>query len=173
SRELGEKMVALERQAFELAGEEFNLGSPKQLCAILYEKHALPVLAKTAKGQPSTAESVLAELADQGHALPQVIMQHRTLSKLKSTYTDRLPEQPIRRPPARADQPAHRPWPHQLATGADRHRPAALLGPEPAEPPGPRRRRAAHPPGLRRPRGLPHHGRGLFAGRAAHHGPPG
>ncbi len=93
SRELGEKMVALERQAFELAGEEFNLGSPKQLCAILYEKQGLPVLAKTAKGQPSTAESVLAELADQGHALPQVIMQHRTLSKLKSTYTDRLPEQ--------------------------------------------------------------------------------
>ena len=93
SRELGEKMVALERQAFELAGEEFNLGSPKQLCAILYEKQGLPVLAKTAKGQPSTAASVLAELADQGHALPQVIMQHRTLSKLKSTYTDRLPEQ--------------------------------------------------------------------------------
>src|SRR5690554_7944570 len=93
SRELGEKMVTLERQAFELAGEEFNLGSPKQLCAILYEKQGLPVLAKTAKGQPSTAESVLAELADQGHALPQVIMQHRTLSKLKSTYTDRLPEQ--------------------------------------------------------------------------------
>lgn len=93
SRELGEKMVALERQAFELAGEEFNLGSPKQLSAILYEKQGLPVLAKTAKGQPSTAESVLAELADQGHALPQVIMQHRTLSKLKSTYTDRLPEQ--------------------------------------------------------------------------------
>src|SRR5690554_6994639 len=90
SRELGEKMVALERQAFELAGEEFNLGSPKQLCAILYEKQGLPVLAKTAKGQLSTAESVLAELADQGHALPQVIMQHRTLSKLKSTYTDRL-----------------------------------------------------------------------------------
>ena len=93
SRELGEKMVALERQAFELAGEEFNLGSPKQLCVILYEKQGLPVLSKTAKGQPSTAESVLAELADQGYELPQVLMQYRTLSKLKSTYTDRLPEQ--------------------------------------------------------------------------------
>lgn len=93
SRELGEKLVALERQAFELAGEEFNLGSPKQLCAILYEKQGLPVLSKTAKGQPSTAESVLAELADQGYELPQVLMQYRTLSKLKSTYTDRLPEQ--------------------------------------------------------------------------------
>lgn len=93
SRELGDKMTALERQAFELAGEEFNLGSPKQLCAILYEKQGLPVIAKTAKGQPSTAESVLAELADQGYELPQVIMQYRTVSKLKSTYTDRLPEQ--------------------------------------------------------------------------------
>ena len=93
SRELGEKLVALEREAFALAGEEFNLGSPKQLGTILYEKQGLPVLSKTAKGQPSTAESVLAELAEQGHALPQVIMQHRTLSKLKSTYTDRLPEQ--------------------------------------------------------------------------------
>ncbi|GGJ04152.1 DNA polymerase I [Halopseudomonas pertucinogena] len=93
SRELSDKLNALEREAFELAGEEFNLGSPKQLCAILYEKQGLPVLQKTAKGQPSTAESVLAELADQGHELPQVIMQHRSLSKLKSTYTDRLPEQ--------------------------------------------------------------------------------
>lgn len=93
SRELGDKLTALERQAFELAGEEFNLGSPKQLGTILYEKQGLPVISKTAKGQPSTAESVLAELADQGHALPQVLMQYRTLSKLKSTYTDRLPEQ--------------------------------------------------------------------------------
>ena len=93
SIELGEKMVALERQAFELAGEEFNLGSPKQLGAILYEKQGLPVLSKTAKGQPSTAEAVLAELAEQGFELPQVIMQYRSVSKLKSTYTDRLPEQ--------------------------------------------------------------------------------
>src|SRR5690606_8387466 len=93
SRELSDKLNALEREAFELAGEEFNLGSPKQLCAIPDERQGLPVLQKTAKGQPSTAESVLAELADQGHELPQVIMQHRSLSKLKSTYTDRLPEQ--------------------------------------------------------------------------------
>ena len=93
SRELGEKMVALERQAFELAGEEFNLGSPKQLGVILYEKQGIPVISKTAKGQASTAEAVLAELAEQGYPLPQVIMQYRTVSKLKSTYTDRLPEQ--------------------------------------------------------------------------------
>ncbi|SDK93632.1 DNA polymerase I [Pseudomonas indica] len=93
SLELGEKMVELERQAYELAGEEFNLGSPKQLCAILYEKLGLPVIAKTATGQPSTAENVLAELAEQDFPLPKVIMQYRTVSKLKSTYTDRLPEQ--------------------------------------------------------------------------------
>lgn len=93
SLELGEKMVALERQAFELAGEEFNLGSPKQLGVILYEKQGIPVISKTAKGQASTAEAVLAELAEQGYPLPQVIMQYRTVSKLKSTYTDRLPEQ--------------------------------------------------------------------------------
>jgi DNA polymerase-1 len=93
SVELGEKMQQLERQAFELAGEEFNLASPKQLGAILYDKLGLPVLSKTAKGQPSTAEAVLAELAEQGFALPQVLMDYRSVSKLKSTYTDKLPEQ--------------------------------------------------------------------------------
>ncbi|WP_444437262.1 DNA polymerase I [Pseudomonas sp. A6] len=93
SRELGEKMIELERKSFELAGEEFNLGSPKQLGAILYEKLGLPVLAKTATGQPSTAENVLADLAEQDYELPKVIMQYRSLSKLKSTYTDKLPEQ--------------------------------------------------------------------------------
>lgn len=93
SRELGDTMVRLQREAYELAGEEFNLGSPKQLSTILYEKQGLPVISKTAKGQPSTAESVLAELADQDYELPKVIMQYRTVSKLKSTYTDRLPEQ--------------------------------------------------------------------------------
>ncbi|MFI8482160.1 DNA polymerase I [Pseudomonas sp. NPDC078700] len=93
SRELGEKLVALERQAFDIAGEEFNLASPKQLGVILYEKLGLPIISKTAKGQPSTAEAVLAELAEQEFELPKVLMQYRTLSKLKSTYTDRLPEQ--------------------------------------------------------------------------------
>ncbi|SFQ48035.1 DNA polymerase I [Geopseudomonas sagittaria] len=93
SVELGDKMQQLERQAFELAGEEFNLASPKQLGAILYDKLGLPILSKTAKGQASTAESVLAELAEQGYALPQVLIDYRSVSKLKSTYTDRLPEQ--------------------------------------------------------------------------------
>ncbi|MBM3109878.1 DNA polymerase I [Pseudomonas sp. P66] len=93
SVELGEKLVELEREAFAIAGEEFNLGSPKQLGVILYEKLGMPVLSKTAKGQASTAEAVLAELADMEFPLPKVLMQYRSLSKLKSTYTDRLPEQ--------------------------------------------------------------------------------
>ena len=93
SVELGNKLVALEREAFEIAGEEFNLGSPKQLGVILYEKLGYPVLKKTAKGQPSTAEEVLAKLAEEDYQLPKVLMQYRSMSKLKSTYTDRLPEQ--------------------------------------------------------------------------------
>ncbi|KHL72133.1 DNA polymerase I, partial [Pseudomonas putida] len=93
SGELGVKMADLERRAFELAGEEFNLGSPKQLGSILYDKLGMPVLSKTAKGQPSTAEAVLDELAVQGYPLPEVLMQYRSLSKLKSTYTDKLPGQ--------------------------------------------------------------------------------
>jgi DNA polymerase-1 len=93
SVELGDKMTALEREAFAIAGEEFNLGSPKQLGVILYEKLGLPVLSKTAKGQASTAEAVLAELAELDFPLPKVLMQYRSMSKLKSTYTDRLPEQ--------------------------------------------------------------------------------
>ena len=93
SIELGNKMVELERQAYEIAGEEFNLGSPKQLGAILYEKLGLPVLKKTGKGQASTAEEVLAKLAEDDYPLPKVLMQYRSMSKLKSTYTDRLPEQ--------------------------------------------------------------------------------
>jgi len=93
SDELGHKLDTLEQQAWELADEKFNLGSPKQLGVILYDKLAIPILKKTPKGQPSTAEGVLQELADEGYELPQVLMKYRSLSKLKSTYTDRLPEQ--------------------------------------------------------------------------------
>jgi DNA polymerase I len=92
SHELAERMQQLECQAFDLAGEEFNLGSPKQLQAIFYEKLELPILKKTPKGQPSTAEPVLQELAIDYH-LPRVILEYRSLSKLKSTYTDKLPVQ--------------------------------------------------------------------------------
>ena len=90
SQALGVRLIEVERAAFELAGEEFNLGSPKQLQRIFYEKLQLPVLKKTPKGQPSTAEPVLQELALE-YELPKLITDHRGLSKLKSTYTDKLP----------------------------------------------------------------------------------
>ncbi|MFO7593217.1 MAG: DNA polymerase I, partial [Pseudomonadota bacterium] len=91
SWELSEKMDAIEKQAYEEAGEPFNLGSPKQIQAILFDKLELPVLKKTPKGQPSTAEEVLAELA-LDYPLPRLILDYRSLSKLKSTYTDKLPK---------------------------------------------------------------------------------
>ncbi len=90
SAELGQRMLVLEAKAHELAGGPFNLGSPKQLGEILFNKLELPVLKKTPKGAPSTAEEVLAELA-LDYPLPAVLMEYRSLSKLKSTYTDKLP----------------------------------------------------------------------------------
>jgi DNA polymerase-1 len=93
SDDMAHQIVELEKQAHQSAGQEFNLGSPKQLQEILYVKQELPVKKKTPKGQPSTAEEVLQELADEGYELPQLIMQYRGLSKLKSTYTDKLPLQ--------------------------------------------------------------------------------
>lgn len=90
SQELDVTMQQFEDQAFQLAGESFNLGSPKQIQTILYDKLGLPVLKKTPKGAPSTAEDVLQELAIE-HELPKLILEHRSLGKLKSTYTDKLP----------------------------------------------------------------------------------
>ena len=90
--ELAKRMLELEGQAHEAAGQPFNLGSPKQLQEILFEKLELPVIRKTPKGQASTAEDVLRELADK-YELPKLILEHRSISKLKSTYTDKLPEQ--------------------------------------------------------------------------------
>jgi DNA polymerase-1 len=92
SHELTSRMAELEKQAHELAGGPFNLGSPKQLQQILFEQQELPVIRKTPKGQPSTAEDVLAELAND-YELPRVIIDYRGVSKLKSTYTDKLPLQ--------------------------------------------------------------------------------
>ena len=89
SKELGEKIDGLSSQAYEIAGEEFNLDSPKQLLEILYEKQGLPVLKKTPKGQPSTNEDTLKRLSEE-YELPKIILQYRTLAKLKSTYTDSL-----------------------------------------------------------------------------------
>ncbi|MGJ7118692.1 DNA polymerase I [Morganella morganii] len=90
SVQLTARLDELEKQAFTIAGEEFNLSSPKQLQAILFEKLNLPVVKKTPGGAPSTNEEVLEELAD-NHELPRVILEHRSLSKLKTTYTDKLP----------------------------------------------------------------------------------
>jgi DNA polymerase-1 len=92
SGELAKKMAELEAKAHELAGGPFNLGSPKQLQQILFEQQELPVIRKTPKGQPSTAEDVLVELASD-YELPAVIIDYRSVSKLKSTYTDKLPLQ--------------------------------------------------------------------------------
>lgn len=91
SAEFAGKLQELESKAHEIAGESFNLASTKQLQHILFEKLELPVIKKTPKGAPSTAEEVLVELAHDGHELPQVLMEFRGLSKLKSTYTDKLP----------------------------------------------------------------------------------
>ena len=90
SQELAERLAGLETQAWDLAGQQFNLASPKQLAEILFEKLEIPVLKKTAKGAPSTKEEVLQELA-LDYPLPKVLLEHRSLAKLKSTYTDKLP----------------------------------------------------------------------------------
>ena len=92
SMELANHIMAIEQQAHEMAGQSFNIASPKQIQEILYNKLNLPVLKKTPKGQPSTAESVLQELAED-YPLPELILKHRSMSKLKSTYTDKLPLQ--------------------------------------------------------------------------------
>lgn len=91
SQSLAVRMQDIEAEAFELAGQPFNLASPKQLGEILYEKLGLPVIKKTPKGAPSTAEPVLQELALE-YPLPKILMEYRSMSKLKSTYTDKLPE---------------------------------------------------------------------------------
>ena len=90
SQQLAERIAELEQQAYQLAGKEFNLASPKQLQEILFEQMGLPVIKKTPGGTPSTAEEVLVELAHD-YEFPKLIMEHRGLSKLKSTYTDKLP----------------------------------------------------------------------------------
>ncbi len=92
SKQLAKRIAELQQEIYTEAGEEFNVASPKQLQVILFEKNNIPVKTKTPKGQPSTAESVLIELAEE-HVLPKLILEFRSLSKLKSTYTDKLPAQ--------------------------------------------------------------------------------
>ena len=152
----------LQQQAHAAAGGEFNLDSPKQLQQILFEKLQLPVMRKTPTGQPSTAEDVLEELADD-YELPRLILEYRGLAKLKSTYTDKLPEEVDRPLASRA---------HQLPPGRGGHRSAVVDRSEPAEHPHPHAGRTPHPPGLHRATGTCADGGGLFADRAAHHGAP-
>lgn len=90
SEEIARTIAELEQKAFEIADEKFNLNSPKQLQALFFEKLGYPIIKKTPKGAPSTAEDVLVELA-LDYPLPKIILQHRSLAKLKSTYTDKLP----------------------------------------------------------------------------------
>jgi DNA polymerase-1 len=92
SRELAARMHEVEQHAYRVAGSPFNLGSPKQIGEIFFERLGLPVVAKTPTGAPSTAESVLQELAEQGFELPALILEYRGLSKLRSTYTEKLPQ---------------------------------------------------------------------------------
>ena len=92
SEELAKQLHQLEQQAHTLAGHVFNMNSPKQIGQILFEELKLPIVSKTPKGVASTAESVLQTLAAEGHALPDIILQHRGLAKLRSTYTDKLPQ---------------------------------------------------------------------------------
>ena len=91
SIELGERIAQIEKKAHAAAGVAFNIASPRQIQEVLFEKLDLPIISKTPKGQPSTAEHVLQELAED-HKLPRLILEYRSLSKLKSTYTDKLPE---------------------------------------------------------------------------------
>ena len=91
SNKLGEQLILLEKKAFELAGQPFNLSSPKQLQEILFEKLGINPIKKTPSGSPSTSEEVLVELA-KNYPLPKIILEYRSLAKLKSTYTDKLPK---------------------------------------------------------------------------------
>ena len=92
SAELAKRLSELEQQAYEAAGQPFNLGSPKQLGEILFTKLGLPATKKTPGGAPSTSEEVLEELAAENYALPKLLLEHRSLAKLRSTYCDKLPE---------------------------------------------------------------------------------
>src|SRR5262249_12839865 len=109
SHALGKDILEKEQKAYDAAGQPFNLGSPKQIQEILFERQKLPVKKKTPSGQPSTDEDSLAELA-LDHPLPRLILEHRALSKLKSTYTDKLPNT-INRDPG----PVHPPYPQPTA----------------------------------------------------------
>ena len=140
SNELGKRIMALEQEAYELAGQPFNLGSPKQIGEVFFTKLGLPVIKKTPSGAPSTDEEVLEKLAED-FPLPAKILEHRGLSKLKGTYTDKL------RP---AGQSAQRPRAHALCAGGGGDGAAVEQRSQPAEHPDPHGRRPPRARSLRR-----------------------
>ena len=142
SRELGTKVMALEQQAFQLAGQPFNLASPKQLGEILFDKMKLPTVRKTATGQPSTDEDVLSQLAAD-YPLPKILLEHRALSKLKSTYTDKLPQM-VNPHTGRVHT--------TFSPGHGGHGPSCVHGSQSAEHSGAHGGRPAHPRGIHRAR---------------------
>ena len=162
SGELSRGLVELERRAHEAAGQPFNVESPKQLQEVLFGKLGLPVKRKTPSGQPSTGEDVLEELAEE-FELPRIIMEYRGLAKLRSTYTDKLPEQINAADRARA---------HLVSTGRRGHGPALVDRSQPAEHPDPHGGGPPHPAGFHRAAGPRADRRGLFADRTADHGAP-
>ena len=162
SGELGKRLQEMEGEAYELAGQPFNLGSPKQLGEILFEKLQAAGAQENAHRRASTAEEVLVELA-LDYPLPKLLLEYRSLSKLKSTYTDKLPEM-INPVTGRVHTSYHQ---AVAATGR-------LSSTDPNLQNIPIRTAGgqAYPPGLYRTRGLQDPGGGLLADRAAHHGPP-
>ena len=162
SHELSLGLVELERRAHAAAGQPFNVESPKQLQEVLFGKLGLPVKRKTATGQPSTAEDVLEELAEE-FELPRIIMEYRGLAKLRSTYTDKLPDQ-INPRTGRVHTSYHQ---AVAATGR-----LSSTDPNLQNIPIRTAGRPPHPAGLHRATGTRADRGRLFADRAAHHGAP-
>ena len=162
SGELAKRLAELEADAHKSAGQPFNLDSPKQLQEILFTKQGLPVRQKTRTGQPSTAEEVLEELAEK-YLLPRIILEYRGLAKLRSTYTEKLPEQ-IDAKTGRVHTSYHQ----AVAVTGRLSSSDPNLQNIPIRRPG----RPAHPPGLHRAQGPRSARRGLFADRASDHGAP-
>ena len=159
SEEFAATLAGLEARIYELVGHEFNIGSPRQLETILFDELELPSTKRTRTGR-STDASVLEELRDK-HEVVGLILEHRQVAKLKSTYVDALPTPGRRRRPAAHDLPA----------GGGRHRAPVEHRSEPPEHPDPHRARPAHPSRVRGAAGQAAARRRLLAAGAAHPGP--
>ena len=162
SQALGKRMLEIQKQAYAEAGREFNLDSPKQLQAILFDELELPVKVKTPQGRALDQRGG----AGGDRRRPPAAAPDPGLPRPGQAALD------LHRQAAGDGQPGHRPRAHQLPPGRGGDRAAVLVRSQPAEHPGAHRGRPAHPPGLRRARGLGGDGGRLFADRAAHHGPP-